>query len=432
MPNDQLKSLRETDTEVADAIQGEIDRVENCLELIASENFVSRAVLEAAGSVMTNKYAEGYPKKRWYRGCENVDTVESLAIKRAKQLFPEAEHVNVQPHSGTQANMAVYFAVLNPGDSILAMNLAHGGHLSHGHPMNFSGRFFNILQYGCRRDTETIDYEQLEQIALKHKPKLILAGASAYPRIIDFKIIRQVADKIGAYCVVDMAHFAGLVAAGIHPSPFPYSHFVTTTTHKTLRGPRGGMIFCKKEFAKAIDSQVFPGIQGGPLMHIIAAKAVALKEALTEEFRNYQVQIVRNAKKLATELAHLGLRIVSGGTDTHLMLVDLTPFDITGKDAAKTLDRAGITVNKNLIPFDTKSPFVASGIRVGTPAVTTRGMGENEMTEIAELIVEVLKNMEDEAVIKDVRKRVRELCARFPLYKQQLSPRLTNPHRKSE
>lgn len=412
-----MRPLAEVDPEVAEAIREETDRQEETLELIASENFASRAVMEAAGSVLTNKYAEGYPAKRWYQGCRNMDKVEVLAIERAKELY-KAEHANVQPHSGSQANMGVYFAVLKPGDSILAMNLAHGGHLTHGHPVNFSGRFFNIIPYGVNRDTECIDYGEIEELALKHKPKMILAGGSAYPRAIDFARLRAIADKVGAFAMADMAHFAGLVAAGLHPDPVPHCHFVATTTHKTLRGPRGGMILCKEEFANAIDSQIFPGIQGGPLMHIIAAKAVCFKEALSDGFRAYQTQIVRNAKRLAQTLSDRGIRIVSGGTDTHLLLADLSPLTLTGKDAAKRLEEAGIVANKNLIPFDTKSAFVTSGLRFGTPAVTTRGLGEEDMVQLGGLISDVLHNMDDERVIAKTRAAVKETCRRFPLYRK--------------
>lgn len=408
--------LKEVDREIYNAIKAEVKREETGLELIASENFISRAVMQAAGSVMSNKYAEGYPGKRWYGGCVNMDTVESLAIQRALKLFKDAEHVNVQPHSGCQANMAVYFAVLKPGDKMMAMNLAHGGHLSHGSPMNFSGIFYQIIPYGVSEKTEMLDYDGMEAIAKREKPKMIVAGASAYPRIIDFKRMREIADSVGAYLMTDMAHFAGLVAGGVYPSPMPYCDFVTTTTHKTLRGTRGGMIFCKEKYAKDIDRTVFPGIQGGPLMHIIAAKAVALKEALKPDFKKYQKQVVSNAKALAKALADNGLRIVSGGTDTHLMLADVTVFGITGKEASAVLDKAGITVNKNMIPFDKNSPFVTSGIRVGTPAITTRGMKEKQMKEIASLIVRVLKNKDDKKIIKAVHSRVRELTKQFPLY----------------
>lgn len=407
--------LWETDAEVAAAILGEIKRQSETLELIASENFVSEAVLEAMGSVMTNKYAEGYSGKRYYGGCHYVDIAENLAIARAKELFG-AEHVNVQPHSGTQANMAVYFTVLQPGDTMFGMNLSHGGHLSHGHPINFSGRYYNVVQYGVRQDDETVDYDALAALAREHRPKLIMVGASAYPRILDFQRFRAICDEVGAVMVVDIAHIAGLVAAGLHPSPVPVADFVTTTTHKTLRGPRAGMVMCKEQYAKDLDKNVFPGIQGGPLMHVIAAKAVCFKEALTPEFKEYQKQIVANAKALAAALARQGLRIVSGGTDTHLLLVDLRPFGLTGKDAEKRLEDAGITVNKNTIPFDPQKPFVTSGIRLGTPALTTRGMKEDTMEFIAELIARVLKHMDDDKVIAAVREEVRALCERFPLY----------------
>jgi len=414
--SERLRGLSEVDPEVAEAIQHEMDRQEETLELIASENFASRAVMEAAGSVLTNKYAEGYPAKRWYQGCRNMDRAEALAIERAKELF-KADHANVQPHSGSQANMAVYFSALEPGDSILAMNLAHGGHLTHGHPMNFSGRFFKIIPYGVSRDTECIDYDEMEELATKHKPRMILAGGSAYPRAIDFERLRAIADKVGAFAVADMAHFAGLVAVGLHPDPVPHCHYVTTTTHKTLRGPRGGLILCKEEFARGIDSQVFPGIQGGPLMHIIAAKAVCFKEAMSDGFRAYQMQIIKNAKRLAEAFQDKGLRVVSGGTDTHLLLVDVTPLGLTGKDAARRLEQASIVANKNMIPFDTKSAFVTSGLRFGTPAVTTRGMCEEETSQIAELISDVLHNMDDEDVMKKTQAAVKELCRRFPLYR---------------
>ncbi|NPA16065.1 MAG: serine hydroxymethyltransferase [Deferribacteres bacterium] len=409
----------DTDPEIAKAIYGEIKRQAFKLEMIASENFASRAVMEAQGCVMTNKYAEGYPGRRYYGGCEFVDVAERLAIERAKKLFG-AEHVNVQPHSGTQANMAVYMAVLEPGDTILAMDLAHGGHLSHGARVNFSGKLYNVVFYGVRRDTETIDYEQVEALAKEHKPKLIVVGASAYPRVIDFERFRKIADEVGAYVVCDMAHIAGLIAAGVHPSPVPHCEFVTTTTHKTLRGPRGGMILCREEFAKVIDKTVFPGIQGGPLMHVIAAKAVAFKEALSEDFRRYQEQIVKNAKTLAERLSSHGLRIVSGGTDNHLMLVDLRPIGITGDVAEKALEEAGITVNKNMIPFDPEKPTVTSGIRIGTPALTTRGMKEAEMEEIGDMIAYVLKNIDKPAVRREVADKVRALCERFPLYRELL------------
>ncbi len=406
--------LRKVDPEIFDAIAAEEKRQRENVELIASENFTSRAVMEAQGSVLTNKYAEGLPKKRWYGGCENVDTVEQLAIDRAKRLF-NCAHVNVQPHSGAQANMAVYFSVLKPGDKILAMNLAHGGHLTHGHPANFSGKFYNVSQYGVSEQTEQIDYDALQKQAEEVKPVMITAGASAYPRIIDFSRLRQIADSVSAFLFIDMAHIAGLVAGGQHPSPIPHAHFVTTTTHKSLRGPRGGIVMCEEKFAKQIDATVFPGVQGGPLMHVIAAKAVCFHEALQPHFRDYQRQVVVNAKALAAGLAKHGYRIVSGGTDNHLMLVDLRPKQLNGKDAQEVLDRAGITVNKNAIPFDTSSPFKPGGVRVGTPAVTTRGMREEEMLEIADLIAEALQHRDDDAVLERVRGKVRELTRRFPL-----------------
>ena len=409
-----MEALRKVDPEIYDAIRAEEKRQRENIELIASENFTSRAVMEAQGSCLTNKYAEGYPKKRWYGGCENVDTAEQLAIDRALRLFG-AEHVNVQPHSGAQANMAVYFSVLKPGDKILAMNLAHGGHLTHGHPANFSGKFYTVSQYGVSEKTEYIDYDALQKQAEEVRPTMITAGASAYPRIIDFPRMRQIADSVGALLFIDMAHISGLVAGGQHPSPIPHAQFVTTTTHKSLRGPRGGIVLCTKEFAKQIDATVFPGVQGGPLMHVIAAKAVCFHEALQPSFRDYQRQVVVNAKALAAGLAKHGYRIVSGGTDNHLMLVDLRPKDLNGKDAQETLDRAGITVNKNAIPFDTSSPFKPGGIRVGTPAVTTRGMKEEEMLEIADLIAEALQNRTDESALNRVREKVREMTRRFPL-----------------
>jgi len=407
-------ALRRVDPEIFDAIAAEEKRQRENIELIASENFVSRAVMEAQGSVMTNKYAEGYPRKRWYGGCENVDTAEQLAIDRAKRLFG-CEHVNVQPHSGAQANMAVYFSMLKPGDKILAMNLAHGGHLTHGHPANFSGKFYNVSQYGVSEKTEQIDYDALQRQAEEVRPVMITAGASAYPRIIDFPRLRQIADSVGAVLFIDIAHIAGLVAGGQHPSPIPHAQFVTTTTHKSLRGPRGGIVMCAEKFAKQIDATVFPGVQGGPLMHVIAAKAVCFHEALQPQFREYQRQVVINAKALAAGLAKHGYRIVSGGTDNHLMLVDLRPKDLNGKEAQEVLDRAGITVNKNAIPFDTSSPFKPGGIRVGTPAVTTRGMKEEEMLEISDLIAEALTNRTDEGALNRVREKVRELTRRFPL-----------------
>jgi len=406
--------LRKVDPEVFDAIAAEEKRQRENIELIASENFTSRAVMEAQGSVLTNKYAEGYPKKRWYGGCENVDTVEQLAIDRAKRLFG-AEHVNVQPHSGAQANMAVYFAAIKPGDKILTMNLAHGGHLTHGHPANFSGKFYQVTQYGVSEKTEQIDYDALQKQAEEVRPVMITAGASAYPRTIDFPRLRQIADSVGAILFIDMAHIAGLVAGGQHPSPIPHAQFVTTTTHKSLRGPRGGIVLCQEQFAKQIDSTVFPGIQGGPLMHVIAAKAVCFHEALQPQFRDYQRQVVINAKALAAGVAKHGYRIVSGGTDNHLMLVDLRPKEINGKEAQEVLDRAGITVNKNAIPFDTYPIFKPGGIRIGTPAVTTRGMKEEEMLEIADLLAEALQNRADEGGLERVREKVRELTRRFPL-----------------
>jgi glycine hydroxymethyltransferase len=415
----QMSILETFDPEVANAIRLETERQEYNLELIASENFVSEAVMEAQGSVLTNKYAEGYPGKRYYGGCHNVDIVENLAIERAKQLFG-ADHVNVQPHSGSQANMAVYFSVLKPGDTILGMNLSHGGHLTHGSPVNFSGRFFNVVPYGVTRETQTIDFDEVERLAVEHQPKMIVVGASAYPRIIDFAAFRRIADKVGAVVMVDMAHIAGLVAAGLHPSPVPHAEFVTTTTHKTLRGPRGGMILCREEFAKAVNSNIFPGIQGGPLMHVIAAKAVALKEALTPEFKVYQGQIVKNAATLAAGLMERGFRLVSGGTDNHLMLVDLSGTELTGKVAEEALDRAGITVNKNTVPFETRSPFVTSGFRVGTPAATTHGLKESEMQEVAACIADVLANPADEAALAAVKSRVNALMRRFPLYAHRL------------
>ncbi len=407
--------LRDVDCDVYDAICREWKRQNDNIELIASENFTSRAVLEAQGSLLTNKYAEGYPGKRWYGGCENVDICEQLAIDRAKKLFG-AEHANVQAHCGTSANIAVFVALLNPGDKILAMNLAHGGHLSHGHKMNFSGKYYEIIPYGVSQKDERIDYTELERLALEHKPKMILLGASAYPRIIDFKKGREIADKVGALLMVDMAHFAGLVVAGVHPNPTPLADIVTSTTHKTLRGPRGGLILCKEKYAKANDTAINPGIQGGPLMHIIAAKAVAFKEAMSDEFKNYQRQIVSNAKALAQSIAERGFRIVSGGTDNHLMLVDVKVKGFTGKQVQHYLDQVKITVNKNMIPFDQESAFNASGIRLGTPAVTTRGMKEVEMIEIAHCICETLEAPEDSERLRQVTARVENLTKRFPLY----------------
>jgi glycine hydroxymethyltransferase len=406
--------LRKVDPEIYEAVVAEEKRQRENIELIASENFTSRAVMEAQGSVLTNKYAEGYPGKRWYGGCENVDTVEQLAIDRAKQLFG-ADHVNVQAHSGAQANMAVYFAMLKPGDKILAMNLAHGGHLTHGHPANFSGKFYQVSQYGVSAETEQIDYDALEKQAGEVRPAMITAGASAYPRVIDFPRLRQIADSVGALLFIDMAHISGLVAGGQHPSPIPHGQFVTTTTHKSLRGPRGGIVMCEAQFAKQIDATMFPGVQGGPLMHVIAAKAVCFHEALQPQFGDYQRQVVLNARALAAGLAKHGYRIVSGGTDNHLMLVDLRPKDINGKVAQEVLDLAGITVNKNGIPFDTYPIFKPGGIRIGTPAVTTRGMKEEEMLEIADLINDALNRRDDAAALEQIRGKVRDLTSRFPL-----------------
>src|SRR3954464_7492709 len=418
---DRNASLAEVDPVIAKAIDNEVARQANGLELIASENFVSEAVLEAAGSVFTNKYAEGYPGKRYYGGCEYTDVVEQTAIDRAKELFG-ADHANVQPHSGAQANMSVYLAAIQYGDAILGMNLSHGGHLTHGHPLNFSGLSYKVFDYGVSRETETIDYYELQRLAEEHKPKLLVCGASAYPRIIDFKRIGEIARGVGARMFADIAHIAGPVVAGLHPSPVPHADYVTTTTHKTLRGPRGGLILCKEEHAKEIDRRLFPGVQGGPLVHIIAAKAVAFGEALTEDFKVYQQNVLKNAKALAAELQEQGLRIVSGGTDNHLMLVDvwMGGRGITGKDAEKALEAAHITVNKNTIPFDTNKPFVTSGIRVGTPALTTRGMGESEMREVGRLIAEVLHDPQSEEVRRKVQKDVAELAARFPLYPKRL------------
>ena len=408
-----VKPLREVDPEIAEAIHRETERQAYGLELIASENFVSEAVLEAAGSVMTNKYAEGYPGRRYYGGCEFVDQAEALAIERAKALFGAA-HVNVQPHSGTQANMAVYFSILQPGDTIMGLDLAHGGHLTHGSPVNFSGRFFRVIHYGVHPETEQIDFTQVKRLALEHKPRMIVVGGSAYPRTLDFARFKEIARSSGAILMADIAHPAGLIAAKIHPSPIPYAEFVTTTTHKTLRGPRGGMIMCQEEYAAVLNKNLFPGFQGGPLMHIIAAKAVALKEALSEEFRAYQRQIQRNAVALAEELSRLDFRLVAGGTDTHLMLVDLRPKGLTGKVAERGLEKAGITVNKNAIPFDPEKPAVTSGVRIGTPAVTTRGMREEEMRLIGQLIAEVLQDVANEGRQRRVREKVRELCQQFP------------------
>lgn len=407
--------VKETDEQIYNAMMDELDRQETGIELIASENFVSEAVMNAMGSHLTNKYAEGYPGKRYYGGCEFVDVAEDLAIERAKELFG-AEFANVQPHSGAQANTAVYFAMLEPGDTILGMSLAHGGHLTHGSPVNISGKYFNIVPYGVNSETETIDYDILRELALEHKPKMIVAGASAYPRKIDFAKFREIADEVGALFMVDMAHIAGLVAAGEHESPIPYADFVTTTTHKTLRGPRGGMILCKDEYGKAINKAIFPGTQGGPLMHVIAAKALSFKEAMTDEFKTYQAQVVKNAQALAKSLTDEGIRLVSGGTDNHLMLVDLTANGITGKELEATLGLANITVNKNTIPNETRSPFVTSGIRIGTPAVTSRGMDEADMKVIGHLIADIIKNGED--AVERVKAKVLELCAAKPLYKK--------------
>jgi len=415
MEQTPLTYLKQQDEELFSAMRKELGRQRDNIELIASENFVSQAVMEAQGSVLTNKYAEGYPGRRYYGGCEFVDLAENLARDRAKAIFG-AEHVNVQPHSGAQANMAVYFTILDQGDTVLGMNLSHGGHLTHGSPVNFSGVQYNFVEYGVDPETEMIDYDVVAKLAEEHKPKLIVAGASAYPRVIDFKRFREIADSAGAYLMVDMAHIAGLVAAGLHPNPVEHAHFVTTTTHKTLRGPRGGMILCKEEHAKAIDKSIFPGIQGGPLMHVIAAKAVAFAEALAPDFKEYIEQVVANAKVLGEELTARGLRIVSGGTDNHLLLVDLQPLGITGKLAEHALDEAGITVNKNTIPFDPASPFVTSGIRIGTAAMTSRGFKEAEMKQIAELIELVLKNPEDQETLTSAHKQVLALTGRFPLY----------------
>ena len=408
-----IDTIKEMDPQVAEAIELEVNRQRNKIELIASENFVSNAVMEALGTPLTNKYAEGYPGKRYYGGCEHVDIVEQLAIDRAKEIFG-AEHANVQPHSGAQANSAVYFAFLNPGDTILGMNLAHGGHLSHGSPVNISGKYYKVVPYGVREDNCYIDYEELRNIAKANTPKIIVAGASAYPRTLDFKAFREIADEVGAILMVDMAHIAGLVAAGVHPSPVPYADIVTTTTHKTLRGPRGGMILCKQEYAKKIDSAVFPGNQGGPLMHVIAAKAVSFKEALSDDFKTYQKNIVKNAKALSEALMSKGFKLVSDGTDNHLMLVNLTNMNITGKEAQHKLDEVFITCNKNGIPFDTQSPFITSGIRLGTPAVTSRGMKEEDMREIADLIFLTITDFENSQ--NSIRSRVQVLCGKYPLY----------------
>ena len=410
-----MKHLPQADEQVFQAIQKELGRQRSKIELIASENFVSEAVMEAQGSVLTNKYAEGYPGRRYYGGCEYVDVVEDLARNRAKEIFG-AEYVNVQPHSGAQANMAVYFTVLEQGDTVLGMNLSHGGHLTHGSPVNFSGIQYNFVEYGVDETTHRINYDDVRAKALEHKPKMIVAGASAYPRAIDFAKFREIADEVGAYLMVDMAHIAGLVAAGLHQNPVPYADFVTTTTHKTLRGPRGGMILCKEEFGKKIDKSIFPGIQGGPLMHVIAAKAVAFGEALEDSFKEYAGQIITNAKRLAASLQNEGLKLVSGGTDNHLLLVDVQTLGLTGKVAEKVLDEIGITVNKNTIPFDPQSPFVTSGVRIGTAAVTSRGFGEAEMDEIASIIAFTLKNHEDEAKLEEAAGRVEALTSKFTLY----------------
>ncbi len=411
----EIDNLKISDSQVYDAIQKEISREHEKIVLIASENYVSKAILETQGSIFTNKYAEGYPGKRYYGGCEYADIVENLAIERAKKLFG-AEHANVQPHSGTQANMAVYFLMLKPGDTILGMDLNHGGHLSHGAPVNFSGIFYRNIPYGVDKKGY-IDYDEVRRLALEHKPRMIVVGASAYSRTIDFSIFSEISKEIEAYLMADIAHIAGLIAAGLHPSPIPYADFTTTTTHKTMRGPRGGMIMCGAEYAKAIDKMIFPGIQGGPLVHVIAAKAVVLREAMSEDFRLYQRRVVDNAKRLSEELIKKGFKIISGGTDTHLMLVDLTNKDITGKDAESALDKAGITVNKNTIPYDKRPPAITSGIRLGTPCVTTRGMGPAEMVEIADLISSVINNSTEPETINANARRVKELCDSFPIYK---------------
>lgn len=412
-----LTTIRNADAEVYEAMKRELDRQRNNIELIASENFVSPAVMAAAGSHLTNKYAEGLPGKRYYGGCQYVDVVEDLARERVKQLFG-CDHANVQPHSGANANTCVYFAMLQPGDTILGMNLSHGGHLTHGSPVNISGKYFKIVPYGVSKESETIDYDELERLAAENQPKMIVAGASAYPRIIDFPRLREIADKVGAYLMVDIAHIAGLVAAGLHPSPVPYADFVTTTTHKTLRGPRGGVIMCKEQYAKAIDKAVFPGMQGGPLMHVIAAKAVAFKEALSPEFKEYQRQVVKNAAAMADEFTKCGVRLVSGGTDNHLMLVDLRDKNMTGKELEKMLDEVNITVNKNTIPFEETSPFVTSGIRLGTPSITSRGFTEEDARTIARLITKIVD--EREAAFETVRAEVKKLCDKHPLYKDDI------------
>lgn len=412
-----LTTIRNADAEVYEAMKQELDRQRNNIELIASENFVSPAVMAAAGSHLTNKYAEGLPGKRYYGGCQYVDVVEDLARERVKQLFG-CDHANVQPHSGANANTCVYFAMLQPGDTILGMNLSHGGHLTHGSPVNISGKYFKIVPYGVSKESETIDYDELERLAAENQPKMIVAGASAYPRIIDFPRLREIADKVGAYLMVDIAHIAGLVAAGLHPSPVPYADFVTTTTHKTLRGPRGGVIMCKEQYAKAIDKAVFPGMQGGPLMHVIAAKAVAFKEALSPEFKEYQRQVVKNAAAMADEFTKCGVRLVTGGTDNHLMLVDLRDKNMTGKELEKMLDEVNITVNKNTIPFEETSPFVTSGIRLGTPSITSRGFTEEDARTIARLITKIID--EREAAFETVRAEVKKLCDKHPLYKDDI------------
>jgi len=410
-----FETLKKSDPEIFEATYKELRRQTDGLELIASENYTSYSVMAACGSIGTNKYAEGYPGRRYYGGCQFVDIAENLARDRAKELF-SAEHANVQPHSGSQANMGVYFATLKPGDTILGLNLSHGGHLTHGHPVNFSGMLYNVAQYGVDRETEMLDYDEIKKIANEVHPKLIMTGASAFPRFWDFEKFREIANEVGAILVADMAHFAGLVAAGLHPTPVPHCDFVTTTTHKTLRGPRAGLVLCKQEYAKGLDKAIMPGMQGGPLMHIIAAKAVALKEAMTIEFKEYQKQILINAKAMADEFVKLGIRLVSGGTDNHLMLLDLRSLNITGKDAEKALGKAEITVNRNTIPFDPQKPFITSGLRIGTPAVTTRGMSEDAMREIARLIHRVITNSEDETIIAGVENKVQELCRAFPLY----------------
>jgi len=410
-----VENLSKTDPEIAKAIEDELRRQQGTIELIASENFASLAVMRATCSVLTNKYAEGYPGKRYYGGCGFIDVAEKLAIERAKIIFG-ADHVNVQPHSGSQANMAVYFSCLKPGDKVMGLELSHGGHLTHGSPVNFSGQLYDFVFYGVNKDTETFDYDEILKIAKKHRPKIIVTGASAYPRTIDFEAFRKIADEVDAYLMADIAHIAGLVAAGVHPSPIPHAQFTTTTTHKTLRGPRGGMVFCEERFAKSIDKTVFPGIQGGPLMHEITAKAVCLKEALTDEFKDYQKQIIKNAKALAEVFKNSGYRLISGGTDNHLFLVDLTDKGITGREAEVILESVGIILNRSTIPFETKSPFVTSGIRVGTPAITTRGMKENEMAKIGNLMVKTLENMDNEKVHTEVKNEVEKLCEEFPLY----------------